>query len=376
MSSIKFLCECGQHLNARPDSAGRLTMCPRCRAPVVVPQLTANHRGVDRPSTSLVGSQRERKLSNPSSATPAPSSTMPATETRLSPQCDAPELPRKPPRTDRRRKSRRRSKSEAGTVRLRSQPRWMRLCEPTSWGGRVNLLDFSLGSFPAVVGASVGLAATGIISLRILPDVLAADRNAVLQLVVLLIIAGMSAAYACLFLTRTLKSTLPARATGAEPVGLDPVVALKSLGLWAACMIIGPLPLVAGGMMYWLHCGDMKMADYAVLAELALIAVAYALFAVTVVCKTGRLRDLNPVRVVDEAVACGARGLAAWLLTCILVAFHAALAYQAATTFRNDAFLAFSLLALCWLSALYLGSLVLRLVGRCNHERMSPSSIT
>ena len=49
-------------------------------------------------------------------------------------------------------------------------------------------------------------------------------------------------------------------------------------------------------------------------------------------------------------------------LSYAVVAAHAYVAYHAATMIHDNAFGGFLLLSLCWLSAIYLGSLVLRLV--------------
>lgn len=265
----------------------------------------------------------------------------------------------------------RRSEPKDETIRLRKPPRWKRLCNATPKRGRVDAVEFSLGAFPLVAGVAAGLALACVAGLRVLPGLFGFEAEAAAMFTMIMILAAGAGAYACEFLKRTLSGALDSAATGIKPFDYDPGVALKSFAQWTGCLMSVPVPLLACGVMYWIYCGELNALDYAILVELAVVAIGYGLFAVTVVCKTGRLRDVTPVRVVDEAVAYGPRGLWVVLIVCGVATAHAVLSFQAATIVHESPFSAFLLFLLCWFGALYLVSFTLRLIGQWDYKRRS-----
>ena len=79
VSQFKFACSnCGQHLQARPDEAGRTTECPSCFKKLIVPQAPTNGGGKLLITAALADSRRTAPASSAGGHQPARSNDVQA----------------------------------------------------------------------------------------------------------------------------------------------------------------------------------------------------------------------------------------------------------------------------------------------------------
>jgi hypothetical protein len=132
---------------------------------------------------------------------------------------------------------------------------------------------------------------------------------------------------------------------------------------WLACLLAGPVVPAATAFWYWLQCGDPTFLDWLILGELAVVAVGYGLFVLAAVAERGRLRDANPIRVIDLAHRVGIRAALVVLLGSALVLGHGLLLVLAAQELHRNVGLGLLLLVACDLSGMAWAAFLFRLLG-------------
>jgi hypothetical protein len=359
--TIKFVCSCGKHLRARDEMAARRSACPACGAPVGVPSLTPNHRGVTAGPLSPAERRRTRPAAPPdfppppdatagvAGAVTAPHSHLPADRPGAGP---GPGLHR-PPDTD--------------AVRL-AIPRERRLRRAwrieTRW---YHCLLYPLRAWPLVLGLAVVLTGLTGVTVLALPDMVDLPLAQVFLMIPLLVLG-----YACGFLDCVLASATAGEVRHVHWPGGNVSLALKSCGTWLACFLAGPVVPAGAGFWYWLHCGDPEALDWLILAELVAVTVGYWLLALLAVSQKGRLRDANPASVADLAFRLGYRAPAATLLATGLVIGHGLPALAAVEEIQHGGGAGWLVLGGCWASGLFWATFLLRLLAVWGHAAPPP----
>jgi hypothetical protein len=114
--------------------------------------------------------------------------------------------------------------------------------------------------------------------------------------------------YACGFLRCVLASALAGEAGEIRWPGYDVLLILKSTLIGAICFLEGPALLTGIAYFFWLEGGDLAIGDWAILWELLVVAVAHFSVLFLAVCLSNRVRDANPVRLVELVIQLGWRG--------------------------------------------------------------------
>jgi hypothetical protein len=122
-----------------------------------------------------------------------------------------------------------------------------------------------------------------------------------------------------------------------------------------------------GCLYYWLHAGVLRPLDWIIIAELLLPAATYALVAV-MLASTSEEFVPGPLRVLGAIRQLGSKGLAAGAAGSMLLFGHLYMGGIVIGQLHRDVLLGLLLLVLFWFSALYCGTLLLRLVGMCWHH--------
>jgi hypothetical protein len=174
--------------------------------------------------------------------------------------------------------------------------------------------------------------------------------------------------YPCHFLGAALRSA----AAGDNPSidwPANPVVALlKSGAAWLACFLAGPVVPAGIGVYYWLRCGEPTWVDWLILAELGVWTVGHVLLALAAVSERGRLRDANPLHVIDLTHRLGYRAAVVTLLGSALALAHGWLAVVAARELHREPAVGWLLLAVCWVSGMFWATFLVRLLGTWCHR--------
>jgi hypothetical protein len=351
--TIKFICTCGKHLKARDEMAARRSVCPRCGSPVGIPSLRPTHPGtVAAPLTPLERQRLARERAASSSAL-------------VSPQADS--LP-PPPRP-----------ADTGLVRLLS-PRGNR--DPALVGRPLEAhwyecLLYPLRARRLCLGLALFLTLCSAWMALFLPHLLEeAPVHPWAQVVVgligvlsLVLIVGLP----CSFLDCVLTSAAAGEVYYLRWSGNLALAVLVSGARWLLCFLAGPIIFAALAWLYWLNCGDPGWLDVLILTELGLVGFAYWIFALLAVTDRGRLRDLNPVAVVDLAHRLGRRGLfAVAVAALLLLAFGWALIVGAAGV-QNRTFQGWWLLGGGWVGVLLTSTFFCRLLGLWCYRTRSAS---
>jgi hypothetical protein len=155
--------------------------------------------------------------------------------------------------------------------------------------------------------------------------------------------------------------------------GYTLVGVLKCGALWLGCLLPGPVVPAGAAFWYWVQCGDPILLDWLILGELAIFTVGYGLFVLAAVAERGRLRDANPIRVIDLAHRLGYRAAVVVVLGTALVVAHGFLLALAAQELHRTG-LGLLLLAACDLSGLFWAAFLFRLLGMwCHRTRPAPA---
>jgi hypothetical protein len=323
--TIKFACSCGKRLRARDEMARRRTVCPRCGQPVGVPS--------GEPARLTPAEQQRRAARRADASDPAaPRDPVGAMMLALLPG---------------RRSSGRRGPGPSGE-------RWSDyltypLREWRLWAGSAGLLT-------VLSVAGLGLAPVMLVT---------ADGGATARWVPWLVapLALWVAGYPCNFLRHVLRAAASGGGAEVRWPGAAVGPALAGALIWIGCFLAGPVLFAALATVYWVECGDPGLVDWLILAELAFLTVGYYLLVLAAVSERGRLRDANPLHVIDLTHRLGWRAGVVALAGGVLVVGHGLLGVVAAEQLHQSTALGILLLAAGWLSGLFWATCLFRLLG-------------
>jgi hypothetical protein len=145
--------------------------------------------------------------------------------------------------------------------------------------------------------------------------------------------------------------------------GRDFVLALKSGARWLMCFLAGPAIPAGLSVLYWIHAGELAFLDWLILVELNILAVSAWFLLLLAANQHARLRDANPLRVLELIQRLGHR-LVAWaVFAAVVVLAHGWLASVALEKLHRDVATGGSLLFLAWISGLLFAGFLFRWVG-------------
>jgi hypothetical protein len=362
--SIQFVCICGKHLRAREEMAGRRSMCPACGAPVGIPLLQPTHRGAtlgpmspaerlrsknSRPSVSTLSFENFSAPVGGAGVKPGPSRKSPRTTRTLDITFDGPIEPALVQQVI--------SRAPAAVPRA-------------AGSGWAQCLIYPIRASLPLCGLALVLGvATGA------PFALLPEMELRGSLVGYLVASGFylllpALGYASAVLEGALASGLAGDTRHLYWPGRDLAFILRSSVRWFFCLLAGPVFLFVGAFLYWLNCGDMETWDWLILADLITLGVGYGLFAVLAVNARDRLFDANPVRVAEQVERLGYRAPLVVFAAGAIVIGHGMWAISVLDRLRASPTAGCLLLVPCWLSALLLGTALLRLLGNwCQPNR-------
>jgi hypothetical protein len=360
--AIVFQCRCGKHLKARENNAGRRTICPNCGAPVGIPTRRPTHRGAEHLSTAIIPTARNI------SATPAAQRNQ--RTTAKSPTSSGGALRNMFPR--RSRSSRRcRSRAQGPEIRLRHQPRWMKLCSPTRPISSQAADPIIAGVF--LIGViSAAIAVSGGFTIQLLPRALQDGWLALPHsplIAVAATIFALAMTYAASFVGQTMVESVEGRLSEWQfDVELERAAKFAVCGL--ASLLSGPVLFLAGGVLYWMNCGRMTPLDGIILAELALAGVASWLALCCGSAAIGQLALTSPAKFRDAMRCLGYRGLAGMLAASILITLHLTAALFLCRLIQNDEQGAMLALAGCAFSGMIVTTLLLSQLSRMSARNL------
>jgi hypothetical protein len=334
--TIKFVCGCGKHLRARDEMAGRRSVCPRCGHPVGVPSGEPTHAGTE--AAPLTPAERQRLAAGGGGAV--------ASRDRVGAMMLALLTGRR---------------SHVGRPPEATELHWY------------DFLRYPLHDWRLWVGPAALLTLLSAFGLLFGPEMVAkqSDGNVargapwMAGLPVLLVVG-----YPCSFLRHVLRAAAADDGTAVRWPGHTVGTALTGAVVWLVCFLAGPVLFAGLAAAYWVECGDPGLVDWLILAELGLLTVGYTLLVLAAVGEGGRLRDANPLRVIDLAHRLGWRAGAATLAGFALVVGHGLLGIIAAGQLHQIARLGVLLLGVCWVSGLFWATALFRLLGMwCHHTR-------
>jgi hypothetical protein len=174
--------------------------------------------------------------------------------------------------------------------------------------------------------------------------------------------------FACNFLGHVLRAGAAGDGSAVRWPGYTVGATLAGALVWLACFLAGPVVFAGFAAAYWIECGDPRWLDWLILGELGLFTVGYYLLVLLAVSEGGRLRDANPLHVIDLAHRLGWRAAVAALAGFLLATGHGLLGVYAAGQLHENALIGLPLLAACWVSGLYWAALLFRLLGVWCHR--------
>jgi hypothetical protein len=333
--TIKFACSCGKRLRARDEMARRRTVCPRCGQPVGVP--SGDPTGAD--AAHLTPAEQQRRNARRADASDPAAPRDPVGSMMLALL------------TGRRSSGRRRPapSGEHWYDYLLSPFRDWRL-----WSGSAALLTvLSVGSLllgPVIFGRRADGATARWVPWLIVP------------------LALWVVGYPCNFLRHVLRAAASGDGVEVRWPGAAVGPALAGSLIWLGCFLAGPVVFAGLAADYWVECGEPRLVDWLILAELTFLAVGYYLLVLAAVSESGRLRDANPLHVIDLAHRLGWRAGAAALAGFVLVVGHGLLGVIAAEQLHQITALGVLLLVGGWLSGLFWATWLFRLLGVWCHR--------
>ena len=358
---IKFVCGCGKHLRARDEMAARRSLCPRCGAPVGIPSLQPTHRGAALGPMSLVAGPPARQaalslgLASPAAARTAagPPLLEIADNTAATVSGgDSPSRLGRPARQER----------KAAPQPGGGWPR--RRYVETHW---YQSLLLPWRAWPLVLGLAFVLTVLAGGGALATPGLLGAFRAAGSWLLWLCLpffsIPLALLGYGSGFLDCVLTSAMAGEVGTIRWPGRDFVLALKSGARWLLCFLAGPAIPAGLSVLYWIHAGELAFLDWLILVELNILAVSAWFLLVLAANQQARLRDANPLRVLELIQRLGQR-LVVWaVFAAVLVLAHGWLASVALQKVHHDVATGGSLLFLAWISGLLFAGFLFRWVG-------------
>jgi hypothetical protein len=346
--SIKFVCSCGKHLRARDEMAARRSMCPACGAPVGIPSLQPTHRGTTAAPMTPMERLRHRRANasaDPATADPPSPADTPSSPVSLSDDTVV----------------KRHSGPPADAVRKRSRRRgW---AYEAHWA---ECLLFPLRALPLICALALALTLLSALAVKLLPQLAELETQSVwtwLGLAPFLVLPLTVVGYACGLLDCTLASAAAGEAGFVRWPGRDVGLAMKSSLTWLICFLAGPVVPAAAAPVYWLNCGEPDRLDWVILAELAVVAVAWWLLALLSVCQGNRLRDVHPLRVAALAHRLGPRTPVVAAAAGALVLVHGWFGLAALEKVHFAPAEGVAQLALCWFGLLAGAAFLFRLLG-------------
>ncbi len=338
--SIKFICSCGKKLRARDAWASRRILCPGCGNPVGVPSLKRHHEGDHGPMTPAerLRYAHQRKMMGEASAAES--------------DAPAPTAPSQPsPRLVRLLSNRAQRPPDPGTRHL--EKHWY---ECLLYPLRAFRICLVLAVFLAVLGGSMAL---------ILPPLLNDPEGTSLPVVIFWLVIGMLVIFGlpCSFLECVITSASAGEVYYIRWSGNIAFTLLLSGVKWSLCFLAGPVVFAATGVFYWLSCGQPNWLDRFILTELGIVAIGYWFFAILSVTDRGRLRDINPVAVVDLIHRLGWRGTVVMSLAALLLLAHGLVLLYGVAEIHTNGFLGLLIQGATWTSAVFWSTFFCRLLG-------------
>jgi hypothetical protein len=331
--SIKFVCSCGKRLKARDEMARRRSICPRCGSLVGIPGSLPDEAV---PLTRKTQHSTLSADSLPDRAVPRPG------DERVLGILKARHAPRRP-------------KSERHL-----EDYWY------------ECLSYPLRAWPLCLIVSVVLtlmtAGLAVYLPRVIAD--APDDAWTLLMVraswglILVMIVGVPCSYLDCILASAVRGDV-----GALPLSGGLLVAIVRSGLrWLACFCAGPVVFATAAFLYWLQCGDPGVLDLLIITQLGIVALAYQTYALLATLDRGRLRDLNPLAVVDMAHRLGHSCLVTVLAAGGVLMVHAWLLTVGVAEVHQSPGIGCAILAAVWLSGVFCSTFVCRWLGVCCHR--------
>ncbi|HKI32015.1 MAG TPA: hypothetical protein VKA46_09105 [Gemmataceae bacterium] len=350
--TIKFVCSCGKRLRARDEMARRRSFCPRCGQPVGIPSGEPTHPGTA--AAPLTPAERLR-LGRRREGTPAADS---ATVTLPHPRRPSPSPTAEVAR------------DRVGTLVLalltgRRAPGKQRHRPPeTRW---YQCLLYPFHDWRLWVGPALLLTALSIAGVLLAPRLLleepgdAVPRWTLRLSAVLGLFLGVGFTYN--FLGCVLRSAARGDTSPVRWAGHTLLAASGAAVVWLACILAGPVVPAALAVAYWLQCGDPAAVDWLILGELGILTVGYGLLVLAAVGERGRLRDANPLQVIDLAHRLGFRAALVTVAGSALALAQGVLLVVAALELHRAWPVGVLLLAASWFGGLFGATFLFRLLG-------------
>jgi hypothetical protein len=351
--AIKFICSCGKHLRARDEMAMRRSVCPACGNPVGIPSLGPATPGLLGPMTPQ---ERRRRARQP---VPAESSAPPSEAITTTPNLTAPPRPLSPAPPKR-------------AARRRPWPRETHWAECLLYPFRAGLMILRLAFLLTVFSASSVLVVPLVMGrtpvlLRIGGGIpLEAPSGLLLSLLVgsaysLAVVFFVS--YTCAFLQCVLAFGTAGEAAELGLRGRDLRYVLTMAVRWLVCFLAGPVVPAVAAILYWFNGGDLGVLDWIIIAELGVLAMGWWLLTILAVSRRGRLRDANPVRVIEVIRRLGFRVLLSAGVWGGLLLGHGLAGFLCLERLHENVLLGLGWLSLCWIGLLFCATFLFRLLG-------------
>jgi hypothetical protein len=178
--------------------------------------------------------------------------------------------------------------------------------------------------------------------------------------------------YALAFLYSVLTSSAAGEVQYVSWPGRDFRMVAKATVIWLVCFLAGPVVPAAAGFWLWLHWGDPVLVDKLIMTELGIVAASYLILAFVSVGQSGRLRDVNPLRVADVAHQLGLAALLVVFTGGCLAIGHIYWACLAIIKLEHEPAVGLLSLTFCWLSTMYCATYLMRYLGlKCYKCRQS-----
>ncbi len=178
-----------------------------------------------------------------------------------------------------------------------------------------------------------------------------------------LLVLALIVGYAYATVECALTSALAGEGPGFYWPGWRAGFSIKSALRWLFCFFAGPIVLAGLAAYYWLYGGDLTGLDWAIVAELGVLALAYWLLAIVSANEGNRLRDASPPRVMQLVHRLSYRAVVPVFVAPALLLAHALFGVFALIVLHRHVFGGWVLLAVSGCSALFWSAFVFRLLG-------------
>jgi hypothetical protein len=359
--SIHFTCRCGKRLRAREDMASRRSMCPNCGQPVGIPSLQARRPGLAGPLTREEIARRAQE-EGPRPYDEAALAKVGPAAVRLRRRrssgnlaagsdwrpLDAPLVC--PPGTD---------PKVAVPRRTRRRRRWER---ESRW---YHCLLYPFRAWPLVIGLGLMLTALTAGASMLLPNLaevgvhLGENWPPLFLVLIPIIILG----YAAGFLDVILDSAAAGQYGEVRWPGRDFRLVAFAAFKWVLCFLAGPVVLAVAAFAFWLYGDEPGFFDRVILGELLVLSCGGWLLAVASVSDAGSFSAAQPSDVVALVLRLGWRAVVPLAVAPLLLLIHARLALAGLEDLHRDSPSGALILAGAWISLLFWGAFLFRLLG-------------